>query len=326
MSRLKEQLLLRVATDLNHIETALEQNLNPHLDMVREVAGHLIFSGGKRIRPLLNLLCARLCGYTDPFIHKFSTIVEFLHTATLLHDDVVDEAAIRRGKPVAHAIWGAPVTVLVGDFLLARALYIAAETKNPKIIQVIAEITESMCQGEIIQLVKKGDPGLSEAEYMDVIRRKTGFLIQGACQTGAILAGAPMDVEQKLADFGYHIGMVFQIADDLLDYTADTKTLGKAVGADLREGKLTLPVIYTLAHAGAKDRTWMEKIISDKAFTEPEFERLIRLMQDTGGIAYCRKIAEEHVQTAKNIICSFTASDTTETLLMIADYTLNRNA
>ncbi len=326
MTSLKEQLLLRMQPDLTLIENALEQNLNPHLDMVREVAGHLIFSGGKRIRPLLNLLCARLCGYTDPFIYKFSTIVEFLHTATLLHDDVVDAAAIRRGKPVAHALWGAPVTVLVGDFLLARALYIAAETENPKIIKVIAQITESMCQGEIVQLVKKGDPGLTEAEYMDVIRRKTGFLIQGACQTGAILAGADPETEQKLSDFGYHVGMVFQIADDLLDYTADSKTLGKTVGADLREGKLTLPVIHTLAHAGAADRAWLEKIISDKAFTESEFERLIRLLHDTGGIAYCREIAREHIRRTKDIIGSFPVSETAQTLLMIAEYTLNRNA
>lgn len=326
MSSLKQQLMLRVENDLNDIETALSQNLTPHVEMVRETAGHLIFSGGKRIRPLLNVLCARLCGYTDEFIKKFSTIIEFLHTATLLHDDVVDEATIRRGKPVAHSIWGAPVTVLVGDFLLARALHIAAETENPKIIKVIAEITESMCQGEILQLIKKGDPGLTEKEYMDVIRRKTGFLIQGACQTGAILAGASLEVEKKLADFGFHIGIVFQIADDLLDYTADTNILGKTIGADLREGKLTLPVIHTLEKAGADDRAWMEKIITDKDFTQAEFEKLIQLMHDTGGISYCRAVAENHIRQAKEIIHSFPSSETTRTLLMIADYTLNRNA
>lgn len=326
MSGLKQQLMLRVENDLNDIETALSQNLTPHVKMVRQTAGHLIFSGGKRIRPLLNMLCARLCGYTDEFIKKFSTIIEFLHTATLLHDDVVDEATIRRGKPVAHSIWGAPVTVLVGDFLLARALHIAAETENPKIIKVIAEITESMCQGEILQLIKKGDPGLTEEEYMDVIQRKTGFLIQGACQTGAILAGASLEVENKLADFGFHIGIVFQIADDLLDYTSDTKILGKTIGADLREGKLTLPVIHTLENAGAEDRIWMEKIITDKDFTQAEFEKLIQLMHDIGGISYCRTVAENHIRQAKEIIHSFPSSETTCTLLMIADYTLNRNA
>ncbi len=326
MSDLKEKLISLVEEDLKDIEDALNQNLNPHVEMVRETAGHLIFSGGKRIRPLLNMLSARLCGYTDEFIKKFSTIVEFLHTATLLHDDVVDEATIRRGKPVAHSIWGAPITVLVGDFLLARALNIAAETENPKIIKVIAEITENMCQGEIIQLIKKGDLSLTEKEYMDVIQRKTGFLIQGACQTGAILAGAPVEVEKKLSEYGYHIGIVFQIADDLLDYTSDTKVLGKAIGADLKEGKLTLPVIHTLEHADAKNRAWMEKVITDKNFTDSDFEKLIQLMHDTGGIRYCREVAENHIYQAKSIIQSFPSSKTTETLLLIADYTLNRNA
>lgn len=326
MSGLKQKLLSRVEEDLEAIEAALRQNLTPHVEMVRETAGHLIFTGGKRIRPLLNMLCARLCGYTDEFIKKFSTIVEFLHTATLLHDDVVDDAAIRRGKPVAHAIWGAPVTVLVGDFLLARALNIAAETGNPKIIQVIAEITESMCQGEILQLVRKGDVNLTEAEYMDVIRRKTGYLIQGACQTGAILAGAPGNVEKQLADYGHHIGMVFQIADDLLDYTADTKILGKTVGADLREGKLTLPVIHALAASDAEDRKFMEKIITEKDFSRDEFERLIGHLKDTGSIAYCRSVAENHIRQAKTIIAAFPPSPTAETLTMIADYTLNREA
>jgi octaprenyl-diphosphate synthase len=326
MNGLKQQLSLRVENDLNDIEAALHENLNPHVDLVREVAGHLIFSGGKRIRPLLNLLCARLCGYTDDFIKKFSTIIEFLHTATLLHDDVVDGASLRRGKPVAHSIWGAPVTVLVGDFLLARALNIAAETGNPKIIQIISEITESMCQGEILQLIKKGDVNLSEADYMDVIRRKTGFLIQGACQTGAILAGAPEDVEKRLADYGYHIGMVFQIADDLLDYTADARTLGKTIGADLKEGKLTLPVIHTLEKSGPEDRAWLSELIRRKEFSVDEFDALVRLMQNIGAINYCRNIAENHVQEAKRIIASFAPGQTTETLMMIADYTLHRTA
>lgn len=326
MSGLKQQLMRRVETDLRDIEAALHQNLNPHVELVREVAGHLIFSGGKRIRPLLNMLCARLCGYNDDFIKKFSTIIEFLHTATLLHDDVVDGAALRRGKPVAHTLWGAPVTVLVGDFLLARALNIAAETKNPKIIAIISEITESMCQGEILQLIKKGDVNLSEADYMDVIRRKTGNLIQGACQTGAILADAPAEVEKKLADYGFHLGMVFQIADDLLDYTADTRTLGKTIGADLKEGKLTLPVIHTLETASDKDRAWVAALIARKDFSIDEFDTLIRLMQQAGAIDYCRDIAEDHIRKAKDLIASFPPSPTAETLALIADYTLNRKA
>jgi len=326
MPDLRDELLARITPDLNHIETALHNNLTPHLELVSEAAGHLIFSGGKRLRPLLNVLCARLCGHENAFVIKFSTIVEFLHTATLLHDDVVDDAAIRRGKPVAHAVFGAPVTVLVGDFLLARALAIAARTENPKIIQIISEITESMCQGEIQQLTRKGDIDLTESEYMEVIRRKTGFLIQGACQTGAILAGAPAETEKRLSDYGYHLGMVFQIADDLLDYTAETETLGKPVGADLREGKLTLPLIYALSCANGKDRTRMVEIIQGPTFSSGDFQELVKIIDSYGGIAYSQDIAKSHVKQAKNIISAFPEDETRRTLSMIADYALSRGS
>lgn len=326
MTGLKEKLLSRVEKDLAAIETALDQSLNPHVGQVRDVAGHLIFSGGKRIRPLLNVLSARLCGYNDPFIYPFSTIVEFLHTATLLHDDVVDGADLRRGKPVAHALYGAPVTILVGDFLLARGLSIAAKTGNPDIIRVIAEITENMCQGEIQQLVKKGDTNLTEAEYMDVIQRKTGFLIQGACETGALIAGAPPETARFLARFGYHVGMVFQIADDLLDYTADTLALGKTVGADLREGKLTLPVIHALRAAGPEDRQWMRQLIGNPGFTDAEFARLVDRLKHYGGIDYSVSVAKTHVADALAIMDGFAQSETRDTLRMIAEYTLARHA
>ncbi len=325
MSGLKNKLLARMEPDLNNIEAALNENLKPHLELVSEAAGHLIFSGGKRLRPLLNILSARLCGYEDPFVIKFSTIIEFLHTATLLHDDVVDDATLRRGKPVAHSIYGAPITVLVGDFLLARALAIATRTENPKIIRVISEITESMCQGEIQQLSRKGDVNLTESEYMEVIQRKTGFLIQGACQTGAILAGASEEVENLLSQYGYHIGLVFQIADDLLDYTAETDTLGKSVGADLREGKLTLPVIYALSRAEGPEREKMIQVIENKTFSQDAFHELVKMIDSHGGIAYSRDVAAAHVSAAKKIMEAFAPGETRETLSMIADYALNRS-
>ena len=323
---LKNELLARVAPDLEKIEAALKENLKPHLELVAEAAGHLIFSGGKRLRPLLNILCARLCGYDEPFGVKFSTIIEFLHTATLLHDDVVDDASIRRGHPVAHSIYGAPVTVLVGDFLLARALTIAARTQSPEIIRVISGITESMCQGEIQQLTRKGDISLTEAEYMEVIQRKTGYLIEGACETGAILAGASAEVVQQLAAYGYHIGLVFQIADDLLDYTAETDTLGKAVGADLREGKLTLPVIHALSRASGREREQMTAIIQKESFTTQEFKDLVKMIDAGGGIAYAQNVARKHIQSAKTLLEPFPPGPTRKTLFMVADYALSRSA
>jgi octaprenyl-diphosphate synthase len=241
---IKQRLIEMVATDLEKIEIALEHHLNPNLELVRQIASHLLFSGGKRLRPLLMIHSAGLCGYHNEFQIEFSIIFEYLHAATLLHDDVVDEADIRRGKKAAHTKWSAAKVVLTGDFLLARALDIAAKTKEPDIISVIAKITRDMSQGEIDQLEKKGKPDLSEDEYLEIIKRKTAVLIQGACRSGAILAKAQKEKQEALNQYGFHLGMAFQMADDLLDYTASAKELGKNPGADMREGKLTLPLIH----------------------------------------------------------------------------------
>ncbi len=250
MSQLKQTILETAAKDLAEIETALKNNLNTYLDLVSKAAGHILFSGGKRFRPLLMVLSARICEYSGTYDKTFSVIFEYLHTATLLHDDIVDEATLRRGKPVANSIWGSAIAVLVGDFLLARSLSIAAETNKIEVIQAIGEVTEDMAQGEIHQLLNKGSLDLTEMEYKEVIRRKTASLIQGACRTGALIAGASPEKEKALTVFGLNLGFAFQMADDLLDYTSDTETLGKTIGADLREGKMTLPLIHTLKNAG----------------------------------------------------------------------------
>ncbi len=326
MTGIKEKLLPLVAPDLEKIEVALRNNLTPHLDLVRETAGHLMFAGGKRLRPLLIVLSARICGHEDAFVSKFASIFEFLHTATLLHDDVIDGATVRRGKPVANAVYGAPVTVLTGDFLLARALNIAAESESMRIIKVVSAMTETISQGEIHQLIKKGDLNFSEAEYMAVIRAKTGVLIQGACKTGAILANADEAAEDALSAYGDHLGLVFQIADDILDYTADTGELGKSVGADLREGKLTLPVIHALKNASPEDRARMAAIITNTDFTREEFEMLLGLFDRYGGIAYAKDVAAAHVRKAKARLTAFAPSQTREILEMMADYALNRRA
>ena len=326
MTGIKEKLLALVAPDLEKIEVALRNNLTPHLDLVRETAGHLMFAGGKRLRPLLIVLSARICGHEDAFVSKFASIFEFLHTATLLHDDVIDGATVRRGKPVANAVYGAPVTVLTGDFLLARALNIAAESESMRIIKVVSAMTETISQGEIHQLIKKGDLNFSEAEYMAVIRAKTGVLIQGACKTGAILANADEATEDALSAYGDHLGLVFQIADDILDYTADTGELGKSVGADLREKKLTLPVIHALKNASPEDRARMAAIITNTDFTREEFDMLLGLLDRYGGIAYAKDVAAAHVRKAKARLTAFAPSQTREILEMMADYALNRRA
>jgi octaprenyl-diphosphate synthase len=322
---LKQKILGRVQPDLIRIETALADNLDPYLDLVSDVAHHILFSGGKRLRPLLMILSARLCGYGGDQLYRFSTIFEYLHAATLLHDDLVDGARVRRGKTVAHTVWDNPTAVLTGDFLLARSLTIAADSGRPAVIRVIAEITESMSQGEIHQLMRKGALDLSEAEYMEVIRRKTAVLFQGACRISAILADAEPARETALADYGRHLGLAFQMADDLLDYTADSGALGKTVGADLREGKLTLPVIHALAGAGGADREKIAAIIADPDFSTADFGALVELLRRCGGIDYTRRRAAEHIGRAKTALEAFDASPAREILLDIADYALARN-
>lgn len=326
MNDLKTRILSLVNEDLVDIEAELVHHLNPHLDLVRDVAGHILFSGGKRLRPLLLVLAARMCDYRGDYDKTFSISLEYLHAATLLHDDLIDEAELRRGQPVAHSIWGNATTILVGDFLLARALTIAAGTGNIEIIKVVAGITENMSQGEIHQLSRKGDLSLSETEYREVIWRKTAVLFEGACRSAALLADASPERIEALATYGANLGLAFQMADDLIDYTSDTKVLGKKAGADLREGKLTLPVIAALQAAGNQDRERMATIIRNPAFTIDDFETLKALLERHGGLAYTRDKARQHVQIAKDALLPFQPSETTGILNDLADFTLQRRA
>jgi len=324
MIDLKTRILDATSEDLKAIEAALAEHLQPNLDLVSKVAEHILFSGGKRLRPLLMVLCARLCGYQGGYDHTFSVIFEYLHAATLLHDDLIDEAVLRRGKPAAHAVFGNSTAVLVGDFLLARGLSIAAATGQPKIIEIMADITQNMSQGEIHQLQRKGQLDLTEAEYMEIIRCKTAVLFQGACRISALLAEASEEREKGLADYGYHLGLAFQMVDDLLDYSESTTAIGKSVGADLKEGKLTLPVIYALQQAGTSDQEKMEQIIKDDHFTVEAFESFKGMLRQHGGIAYTRNLAAEHITKAKGALNLFDASETRDILLDIADYAISR--
>ena len=326
MSDLKQEILSMVEDDLAAIEVELEKNLNPYLDLISKVARHILFSGGKRLRPLLMVLSARLCGYKGNYDKTFSIIFEYLHAATLLHDDLVDDAAMRRGKPVAHSIWSNSAAILVGDFLLARSLSISARTGNIKVIRTVAKITENMSKGEIHQLMRKGDLDISEEEYIEVIRRKTAVLFQGACRISAIITDAPNEKEEALSEYGYNLGLAFQMADDLLDYTSDTKVLGKEIGADLKEGKLTLPVIYSLKAADLKDRKVMENIIKNEDFSINDFKILVELLRKYKGISYTQKMASEHINKAKEALSIFEPSETKQILVKVADYTLNRKA
>jgi len=324
MNDLKKKILAENGNDLEKIEAELSENLKPYLDLVSDVARHILFAGGKRLRPLLLVLSARLCGYEDDYAKTVSTALEYLHAATLLHDDIVDDAILRRGKTVAHSLYGNATTVLVGDFLLARALAICADSGKIKVIHIISDLTENMSTGEVHQLMRKGDVSLTEDEYLEVIRRKTAVLFQAACTVSAVIADAPEEKEKALSDFGYHLGIAFQMADDLFDYTMDTAALGKEVGADLREGKLTLPVIHALKQANPADRDEMVKIIKNEAFTVDEFNVLVDLLKKNEGIAYTENKAAFCIEKAKEALSVFAPSKAKESLLDIADYALAR--
>jgi octaprenyl-diphosphate synthase len=324
MSELKQKIYSNIKADLADIEKELSENLNPLLDLVSKTASHILFSGGKRLRPILTVLSARLCGYSDHFAKKISTVFEYLHAATLLHDDLVDGATVRRGSPVAHSIWGNSTAVLVGDFLLARALSIASETGRPKVIKIISQITENMSQGEIHQLMRKGNIDLSESEYLEIITRKTAVLIQGSCRVGAILAKASEKDEKALSDYGFNLGLAFQMADDLLDYTANPVSLGKEIGADLKEGKLTLPVIRALGVANPKDQSQMKAIIRNEQFSAEEFRILVDMLNQYDGIQYTRKLAVERIDAAKAALSVFQPTEIRNLLNDIADYALER--
>jgi octaprenyl-diphosphate synthase len=326
VSDLKQKILRAVAADLETIETALTENLKPHLDLVREVAGHILFSGGKRLRPLLMVLSARACGYTGDYDKTFSTALEYLHAATLLHDDLVDGASLRRGKPAAHTRWGNSIAVLVGDFLLARALSVSAATGSLTIVRILAELTEQMSQGEVHQLMRKGDIRLAEDEYLEVIRRKTAVLFEAACRVSAVLADAPPEKESALARYGLNLGMAFQIADDLFDYTLETPQLGKEVGADLREGKMTLPVIHALRQMQGAEKEWMLSVIQDPLFSTDDFHKLVGQLGSCGAVRYTEQAAETYISRAKRALSAFPPSATQETLMHIADYALHRRA
>lgn len=326
MSDLKAKILGSVSDDLAAVEVALKENLDPYYDLVSQVAGHILFAGGKRLRPLLMILCARLCGYRDGQAARFSTIFEYLHAATLLHDDLVDGADMRRGRTVAHQVWDNPTAVLTGDFLLARGLSIAADTGLSEVIRTIAMITEYMSQGEIRQLERKGDATLSESDYLDVIRCKTAVLFEGACRTGALVAGAPVERVRALTDYGHHLGLAFQMADDLLDYTQDAAALGKRPGADLREGKMTLPLIHALERSDGSDRQRMLAILQNPDFSDDAFAELVDLLHRHEGVAYTRDRAKAHVGAARTALNRFDQGPVRETLEDIADYALVRKA
>jgi len=313
-----------VEDDLKRIEGEIEKNLSSSVPLIAHISRHIIRSGGKRLRPLLMELAARLTGYQGENHYPLSIVFEYLHAATLLHDDVVDSAEVRRNKPAANTIWGNPAAVLVGDFLLATSFALAVSSGHLKILSVLSETTTRMAEGEILQLINSHNLEISEQEYIEVITRKTAILIAASCQIGAIFGGADHKREEAMRSFGLNLGISFQLRDDVLDYTGSEEEVGKPIGQDLGERKITLPLIYTLATSNRKDRQRLVTLITADEITRETFTEVNRFIEHYRGIEYTSRLAERHITLAKEALTTFAPSATWEILAAIADYVVTR--
>lgn len=308
--------------DFNAMNRLIEYELRSDVPLVREIAHYIVQSGGKRLRPLIVLLVARMCGYQGSDHIKLAALVEFLHTATLLHDDVVDKSNRRRNRKSANAIWGNSASVLIGDFLYSRAFQLMVEIDSMELMEIISEATNSIAEGEVLQLQNVGNTSLSEIEYMDIIQRKTAMLFQAAAHTGAVLAGGGADEVQKLRDFGLHFGLAFQLIDDWLDYAGTSESMGKNVGDDLAEGKATLPLIYAMSHGSKTDSATIHGAISSQAAEQiPEVMHAVR---NSGALDYVRTQAQQQTDWCLSCLESLAANPYRQGLEALANVALCR--
>ena len=319
----------------DRLAAALEEDLAAVGALIRErmqseaapripaVTAHLIEAGGKRLRPMLVLAAARVLGYGGPFHVHLATVVEFIHTATLLHDDVVDDSKQRRGRPTANLLWDNMSSVLVGDYLFARSFQLMVETGSIRVLGILADASATISEGEVLQLVAARDLGTTEETYLKVIRGKTAALFAAACEAGAVVAGASPEEEEALREYGDALGIAFQIVDDLLDIEG-TEAIGKNRGDDLREGKLTLPVIRSLARASDEERSFWKRVVARGQVEEGDVERARDLMERHGALASTRAEAEMWVARAKDALQRVPEHPLREMLADLADYVVAR--
>jgi octaprenyl-diphosphate synthase len=311
--------------ELEGVEDQVRKNLDSSVALVNTVAAHILSSGGKRIRPLLLLLSARLCGYSGQEDLLLGSLVEFIHTATLLHDDVVDEADLRRGRRTARRVWGNQISILVGDYLYSKAICQIVGFRSQGINEVLSEACRKMAEGEVLQLYYNGNPSITETEYLRIIEHKTAGLIAASCRIGAIIANASPDRQTALFRFGQHIGVAFQLVDDTLDYVANGDRLGKTLGQDLRQGKATLPLLHLLHHCSDYDKQMIKDRMETRTLTEADLLRIINLMQEYGSISYAMERARTFVLSANLALASFVESSPKRALAIVADYMVNRD-
>jgi octaprenyl-diphosphate synthase len=311
-----------IAADMDAVNTVIRERLHSEVALVNQIAEYIISAGGKRIRPVLVLLVANAYGYKGAAHHELAAVVEFIHTATLLHDDVVDESGMRRGRETANALFGNAASVLVGDFLYSRSFQMMVGLNNMRVMQILSDATNVIAEGEVLQLLNMHDPDVNEEAYLKVIRSKTAKLFEAAAQLGALIAGANDKQIDAAGEYGRSLGTAFQLIDDVLDYAGDAEEIGKNVGDDLREGKPTLPLIWLMENGSAAERKLVRSCIENG--DEEHFEAVLSAITNSGALDYTRDAANEQAHRARQAIRDLPDSQFKESLLALCAFSVDR--
>jgi octaprenyl-diphosphate synthase len=314
-----------VEDDLVKVEALFEEQIRSDVALVGEIGRYIREGGGKRIRPALLLLASRLSGFRGERAILLAAVVEFIHTATLLHDDIIDEATVRRGRRSVNSRWGNDITVLAGDFLYTKSMSMALSQDNLKILRLLSDVTLRMIEGEILEIERDADLATTPQDHVDIIKRKTAHLFSACTRIGALLGGLGEAQEQALASYGLNLGIAFQMVDDLLDFTADERVLGKPVANDLREGKLTLPALFMLERGSEVVKRKLQQVLEDRGFTRVPAAEIARLARETGALAEARSLAEDYAQAARQDLVGFEPSVYRDALAVLPDFILARD-
>ena len=313
-----------VASDMNGVNAVILDRMQSKVALIPELAGHLIAGGGKRMRPMLTLACASLLGYPGTRHHKLAAAVEFIHTATLLHDDVVDGSGTRRGKRTANLIWGNPASVLVGDFLFSRAFELMVEDGSLRVLRILSHASAVIAEGEVEQLTAQRRVDTAEEQYLDIISAKTAALFAAACRVAPVVAEASEDAELALETYGRNLGIAFQLTDDVIDYASDSVTMGKGVGDDFRDGKMTLPVILAYARGSETDRAFWRDAMAGDRVSDADLVHAIKLMRSTDSLADAIERARQYGRRAIDALAMFPASKTKSALTEAVEFAIAR--
>ncbi|MEF9995114.1 MAG: polyprenyl synthetase family protein [Burkholderiaceae bacterium] len=314
--------LAPIADDMRAVDTLIRDRLSSDVALINTIADYIIAAGGKRLRPAIVLMVARALGYQGSNHVLLAAVIEFIHTATLLHDDVVDESDLRRGRSTANAMFGNAASVLVGDFLYSRSFQMMVETDNMRVMRILADATNRISEGEVLQLLNIHDPSVDEARYFSVIERKTATLFEAGARIAAVAAGADRTVEDACGQYGASLGRAFQIVDDILDYSGKTEDIGKQLGDDLREGKVTLPVIHALRAVSAQDREFIATAIREG---DGDFDRITRIVVNSGALEYSRELAQREVETGINAAKTLPDSAHRNSLIHLLSFAIDRD-